>query len=191
MTGYVSTRFYRAPEIMLSWKNYTESVDLWSAGCIISEMLTGHILFPGMDHVHHMNLILELLGSPSETVLDKICGEKTKGYLMMLPHQEGLDMRTSIYASEAVPDLAVDLMERLLVLDPTVRITAAQAVQHPFFDSVREAEMDEAQDRHSYDSAGFDQLSLEELRAAIEAEVGLFESGRSRDLIEPNPLKQY
>ena len=49
MTGYVSTRYYRAPEIMLTWQKYDVAVDIWSAGCIFAEMLEGKPLFPGKD----------------------------------------------------------------------------------------------------------------------------------------------
>lgn len=49
MTGYVSTRYYRAPEIMLTWQKYDVAVDVWSAGCIFAEMLEGKPLFPGKD----------------------------------------------------------------------------------------------------------------------------------------------
>ena len=47
MTGYVATRWYRAPEIMLNWMHYTTTVDVWSCGCIMAELLTGRTLFPG------------------------------------------------------------------------------------------------------------------------------------------------
>ena len=49
MTGYVATRWYRAPEIMLNWMHYHQTVDIWSVGCIMAEMLTGKTLFPGTD----------------------------------------------------------------------------------------------------------------------------------------------
>jgi p38 MAP kinase len=49
MTGYVSTRYYRAPEIMLMWKKYDVAIDIWSMGCIFAEMLEGKPLFPGKD----------------------------------------------------------------------------------------------------------------------------------------------
>lgn len=49
MTGYVSTRYYRAPEIMLTWQKYDVAVDIWSVGCIFAEMLEGKPLFPGKD----------------------------------------------------------------------------------------------------------------------------------------------
>ena len=49
MTGYVATRYWRAPEIMLSWMHYGMEVDIWSVGCIMAELLTGQVLFPGTD----------------------------------------------------------------------------------------------------------------------------------------------
>ena len=51
MTGYVATRYWRAPEIMLNWMHYDEKVDMWSVGCIMAELLTGQVLFPGTDRI--------------------------------------------------------------------------------------------------------------------------------------------
>ncbi|MEQ2163748.1 Mitogen-activated protein kinase 14A, partial [Goodea atripinnis] len=51
MTGYVATRWYRAPEIMLNWMHYNMTVDIWSVGCIMAELLTGRTLFPGTDRI--------------------------------------------------------------------------------------------------------------------------------------------
>lgn len=51
MTGYVATRWYRAPEIMLNWMHYNQTVDIWSVGCIMAELLTSRTLFPGTDRI--------------------------------------------------------------------------------------------------------------------------------------------
>ena len=75
MTGYVSTRYYRAPEIMLTWQKYDVEVDIWSAGCIFAEMLEGKPLFPGKDHVNQFSIITELLGTPPDDVISTICSE--------------------------------------------------------------------------------------------------------------------
>jgi p38 MAP kinase len=58
MTGYVSTRYYRAPEIMLTWQKYDVAVDIWSTGCIFAEMLEGKPLFPGKDRTSSYDFIL-------------------------------------------------------------------------------------------------------------------------------------
>lgn len=75
MTGYVSTRYYRAPEIMLTWQKYDVEVDIWSAGCIFAEMLEGKPLFPGKDHVNQFSIITELLGTPPDDVIHTIASE--------------------------------------------------------------------------------------------------------------------
>ena len=65
MTEYVATRWYRAPEIMLTFKQYTKAIDLWSVGCILAEMLSGKPLFPGRDYHHRLTLNLDVLGTPT------------------------------------------------------------------------------------------------------------------------------
>lgn len=75
MTGYVATRYYRAPEIMLTWRKYDAEVDIWSAACIFAEMIEGKPLFPGKDHVHQFSMITELLGTPSDDVCKTISSE--------------------------------------------------------------------------------------------------------------------
>lgn len=57
MTEYVATRWYRAPEIMLTFKEYTKAIDVWSVGCILAEMLSGKPLFPGKDCPSHPSTI--------------------------------------------------------------------------------------------------------------------------------------
>jgi p38 MAP kinase len=78
MTGYVSTRYYRAPEIMLTWQKYDVEVDIWSAGCIFAEMLEGKPLFPGKDHVNQFSIITELLGTPPDDVINTIASENVR-----------------------------------------------------------------------------------------------------------------
>lgn len=72
MTGYLSTKYYRAPEIMLTYQSYGEQVDIWSAGCIFAEMLQGKPLFAGRDHMDEFCAITRLLGTPDEDILARI-----------------------------------------------------------------------------------------------------------------------
>ncbi len=129
MTGYVSTRYYRAPEIMLTWQKYGVEVDIWSAGCIFAEMIDGRPLFPGNDHVHQFSIITELLGSPPPDVIDTICSENTLRFVRSLPHRERIPLSTRFPNVE--PE-AIDLLERMLVFDPKKRITAAEGLAHPY-----------------------------------------------------------
>ena len=59
ITGYVATRWYSAPEIMLNWMQYNDRVDVWSVGCILAELLSGKALFPGNDHVNQLQKIMQ------------------------------------------------------------------------------------------------------------------------------------
>jgi mitogen-activated protein kinase 1/3 len=49
LTDYITTRWYRAPEVLLSWKNYSKAIDIWSVGCILAEMIARKPLFPGHE----------------------------------------------------------------------------------------------------------------------------------------------
>ncbi|CEP63227.1 mitogen-activated protein kinase HOG1 LALA0_S07e05336g [Lachancea lanzarotensis] len=129
MTGYVSTRYYRAPEIMLTWQKYNVEVDIWSAGCIFAEMIEGKPLFPGKDHVHQFSIITDLLGSPPEDVINTICSVNTLKFVTSLPHRDPVSFSDRFKNVE--PD-AVDLLEKMLVFDPNKRITAADALTHPY-----------------------------------------------------------
>ena len=88
MTGYVSARYYRAPEIILSWEQYDNKVDIWSAGCIFAEMLKGSPLFPGKDHVDHFLNITEVLGTPPDNLIEIIGGKNTLRFIKSLPERE-------------------------------------------------------------------------------------------------------
>ena len=76
LTEYVATRWYRAPEIMLNSKAYTISIDVWSVGCIVSEMLGNRPLFPGKHYLNQLSLILNVVGTPSPDDMKCIHNEK-------------------------------------------------------------------------------------------------------------------
>lgn len=80
MTGYVSTRYYRAPEIMLTWKRYNEKADIWSAACIFAEMLLGEPLFLGKNHIDQFCVITKLLGSLPDHVISHITSPNVRSF---------------------------------------------------------------------------------------------------------------
>ena len=81
LTEYVVTRYYRAPEIMLSSHHYSKKIDVWSVGCSFAELLTKKFLFPGENYIAQIKLIIEALGSPSEEDLNFISNESAKKYV--------------------------------------------------------------------------------------------------------------
>ncbi|XP_060044853.1 mitogen-activated protein kinase 11 isoform X2 [Erinaceus europaeus] len=130
MTGYVATRWYRAPEIMLNWMHYNQTVDIWSVGCIMAELLQGKALFPGNDYIDQLKRIMEVVGTPSPEVLAKISSEHARTYIQSLPPMPQKDLRTIFHRANP---LAVDLLERMLVLDSDQRVSAAEALAHAYF----------------------------------------------------------
>ncbi|XP_072699522.1 mitogen-activated protein kinase 11 isoform X3 [Canis lupus baileyi] len=130
MTGYVATRWYRAPEIMLNWMHYNQTVDIWSVGCIMAELLQGKALFPGNDYIDQLKRIMEVVGTPSPEVLAKISSEHARTYIQSLPPMPQKDLRSIFHGANP---LAVDLLGRMLVLDSDQRVSAADALAHAYF----------------------------------------------------------
>ncbi|RAL12714.1 mitogen-activated protein kinase mpkC [Aspergillus homomorphus CBS 101889] len=129
MTGYVSTRYYRAPEIMLTWQRYGKQVDIWSAGCIVAEMLRGKPLFPGKDHINQFFLITEALGSPPDEVIQRISTKTTLQIVQSLGKRKPPVWGSLFPGADAQ---AVDLLAKMLVIDPDKRISAEEALEHPY-----------------------------------------------------------
>ncbi|KAJ7097028.1 kinase-like domain-containing protein [Mycena belliarum] len=125
MTGYVSTRYYRAPEIMLTWQKYDHAVDIWSVGCIFAEMLEGTPLFPGKDHVHQFELITQMLGTPSDEVINTITNESTRRFVESLPKRARTPLSERMRTTD--PD-ALALLEKMLVFDPHTRLDATEGL---------------------------------------------------------------
>lgn len=129
MTEYVATRWYRAPEIMLTFKQYTkvrialintsfelkysQAIDIWSVGCILAEMLSGKPLFPGRDYHHQLTLILDILGTPTLDEFYAITTRRSRDYIRALPFKKRRPF--SQLFPEASP-LAVDFLTKTLVI---------------------------------------------------------------------------
>ena len=129
MTAYVATRWYRAPEVMLSFSEYTQAIDMWSVACIFAEMLGRRYLFPGENYVHQLNLILNVLGTPSEPLIQRIGSTRAQEYLRSLGSVIPAPL-DRIYPQASKE--AVDLLGAMLRFDPLERITAADALKQPF-----------------------------------------------------------
>ncbi|KAK1364310.1 Mitogen-activated protein kinase [Heracleum sosnowskyi] len=129
MTGYVVTRWYRAPELLLNCSEYTAAVDIWSVGCILGEILTRQPLFPGEHYLHQMRLITELIGSPDDASLGFLRSDHGQRNLSQLPRC--IKQPFSTIFPNTSPG-AVDLLEKMLIFDPHRRITVDDALLHPY-----------------------------------------------------------
>lgn len=130
MTEYVATRWYRAPEIMLTFQEYTTAMDIWSCGCILAEMITGKPLFPGRDYHHQLWLILEVLGTPSYQDFEQIKSKRAKEYIANLPLRPRVPWKI-VLGQHVNPD-AIDLLDKMLTFNPDKRIGASEALKHPY-----------------------------------------------------------
>jgi len=135
MTEYVVTRWYRAPELLLSCTEYTTAIDVWSVGCIFAELLGRKPLFPGKDYVHQLNLITKVIGSPAEEDLEFITSEKARRYIRSLPFYTRVNF-SKLYPTSS--ELAIDLIDKMLVFDPAKRITVEEALAHPYLNSLHD-----------------------------------------------------
>uniref|UniRef100_A0A3Q1F7Y8 mitogen-activated protein kinase n=1 Tax=Acanthochromis polyacanthus TaxID=80966 RepID=A0A3Q1F7Y8_9TELE len=134
MTGYVVTRWYRAPEVILNWMHYTQTVDIWSAGCIMAEMLLGKPLFKGNDRIldwSQSSLIVSDVDFPN------LCHVSAKNYIRSLTKVPKKDLH-SIFSKAS--SNAVCVLEKMLLLDPERRVSASEALDLPFFSEFRDTE---------------------------------------------------
>merc|ERR1712027_24238 len=170
MTGYVATRWYRAPEIMLNWMHYNHTVDLWSVGCIMAEMLTGKTLFPGSDHIDQLTRILLLCGTPTQETMDKITSEEARNYIRSMKYMEKKNF--SEYFKGANP-LAIDLLEKMLELDADKRIHAGQALSPPYLAQFADPSDEPISLAYDQTFEGFD-LTVDQWKEYVWSEVKNF-----------------
>ncbi|KAJ5290548.1 uncharacterized protein N7443_010801 [Penicillium atrosanguineum] len=168
MTGYVVTRYYRAPEIMLTWQKYTYAVDIWSVGCIVAEMLLRRVLFAGKDHVHQFTLITDLLGKPPKEVMERVYSKNTLEFVESLPEREPIPL-TSLFR-DADPQ-AINLVEKMLNLDPERRITTTDALKHPYVSTYHDPEDEPVFEKHIDWSLLDSELSADEWKSNMYFEI--------------------
>ncbi|XP_041990779.1 mitogen-activated protein kinase 20-like [Salvia splendens] len=137
-TDYVATRWYRAPELCGSFfSKYTPAIDIWSIGCIFAEVVTGKPLFPGKNVVHQLDMITDLLGTPSMDTISHVRNEKARKYLTSMRKKQPVPFAQKFPNADP---LALRLLERLLAFDPKDRPTAEQALADPYFKGLAKAE---------------------------------------------------
>lgn len=164
MTEYVATRWYRAPEVMLSFKEYSKAIDMWSVGCILAEMINGRPLFPGRDYHHQLGLILDVLGTPVMEDFYEITSSRSKDYLRALPFRKRRNLKD---LCPKATDNAIDLLKQCLTFSPRKRITVEQALEHPYLEPYHDPQDEPAADPlppHFFD---FDHIPEQLSRGAL------------------------
>ncbi|KAL6494971.1 hypothetical protein OROGR_030890 [Orobanche gracilis] len=123
MTSRVITLWYRPPELLLGATYYGVGVDLWSAGCILAELLAGKPILRGRTEVEQLHKIFKLCGSPSEEYWKKARFPNATLYKPQQPYK-----RCIAETFKDIPQTALSLIENLLAIDPDARGTAAAAL---------------------------------------------------------------
>lgn len=180
-TDYVSTRWYRAPEVLLQASAYTPSIDMWAVGAILAELFTLSPLFPGENEIDQLSKICTVLGTPDHSVWPegmnlphsnrfRFCQKQTRNLWELIPNA----------SSEAI-----DLIKQLCSWDPQRRPTAEQALHHPFFNVGKWTPRAFHDDSYS---------RMDESRANPRLELGLGLGTESDDLdltlsLKPSSLK--
>ncbi|KKZ63467.1 non-specific serine/threonine protein kinase [[Emmonsia] crescens] len=135
----VVTLWYRAPDVLLGSRTYNTSIDIWSAGCIMAEMYTGRPLFPGTTNEDQLQKIFRLMGTPSERSWPGISSfPEYKPNFQVFATQ---DLRLIL---PQIDQLGLDLLSRMLQLRPEMRISAADALRHRWFQDLNQLQAQQA-----------------------------------------------
>ena len=129
MTDYVATRWYRAPEIITGWVEYTKAVDMWAVGCILAELLGRKPLWPGSDSQHQLELICQCVGKPGPETIDRIQTPEIRDFVLSIPNNRPVAFH------DLYPDAnprACDLLRELLIFEPERRCDVEAALAHPY-----------------------------------------------------------
>lgn len=124
---YISTRWYRAPECLLTNGYYGAKMDIWACGCCFYEMLTLQPLFPGGDEIDQLNRIHKLHGSPSPELLGRF---KHLQYTVDFPKQPKIDLYTFM---SGFSTKAIDVLKKMIQYNPDMRPNANVLMNYPYF----------------------------------------------------------
>ncbi|EXJ80365.1 CMGC/GSK protein kinase [Capronia coronata CBS 617.96] len=141
--SYICSRYYRAPELIFGATNYTTKIDVWSTGCVMAELMLGQPLFPGESGIDQLVEIIKVLGTPTRDQIRTMNPNYMEHkFPQIKPHPFNKVFR------KASPD-AIELISALLEYTPTQRLSAIEAMCHPFFDELRDPNTRLPDSRHA------------------------------------------
>ncbi|GMH38202.1 hypothetical protein BSKO_06086 [Bryopsis sp. KO-2023] len=130
LTPQVFTLWYRGPELLLGCCEYGTALDMWAVGCIFAELLRGKPLFPGKTEFECLRMMCQRLGTPTPDIWKDIV-DLPNYQKIVLPAYDSRTLKNDVpKASEC----AIDLLRGFLAYDPKQRLTAEEALQHPYFE---------------------------------------------------------
>ena len=133
--SYICSRYYRPPELILEATEYTTQVDVWSIGCVIAELVLNKPIFPGKSKLDQLFEIIKILGTPSNEQIKDI--NPNYHHKQKLPFVQSKDWFL-FFQDKINDDEYIDLVSKLLVYEPDLRLSPYKALCHPFFDELRD-----------------------------------------------------
>ncbi|XP_025935364.1 MAPK/MAK/MRK overlapping kinase [Apteryx rowi] len=127
-TEYISTRWYRAPECLLTDGYYSYKMDMWSAGCVFYEITSLQPLFPGSNELDQISKIHDVIGTPANKTLNKF--KQSRIVSFDFPFKKGTGIPPLVHN---LSPKGFSLLYAMIKYDPDERIAAHQALQHPYF----------------------------------------------------------
>ena len=132
--GKVGTWTYWAPEQVDEKRAYDQQVDMWSLGTMIPEMVTGHPMFPGDSEIDEIFKIFRVLGTPNETLWTGV--SQLPDFKTNFPKWQPKQLREVVPQTDRLNDEGLDLVKHMLLYTPQARITAKDALEHPYFNGL-------------------------------------------------------
>ena len=130
--AYICSRYYRAPELIFGCTYYTTAIDIWSIGCVIGEFIKGRPLFAGESGIDQLVEIIKLLGTPSRKQMSSM-NSFFEGYKFPF-----IKVKTWEQFFDGTDELTIEFLKRLICYSPQDRITAIEALAHPWFDEIKQ-----------------------------------------------------
>lgn len=171
---YICARYYRAPEIVFGWSHYTCAIDIWSAGCVMAEMISLQPIFPGKNSVDQLARIVKILGPPSDEQLTAMGQDprRFKPSTPKTPEELTRALEGALINMNQVSKEGFAFLRALLVYDPTIRLTALKALSHVYFASITGIDADAAQKNKITDAASSQTQTVLDDRLTLDSAEG-------------------
>jgi glycogen synthase kinase 3 beta len=135
--SYICSRYYRAPELIFGNTDYDSSIDIWSFGCVIAEMLIGKPFFQGENTIDQLLQIIKILGTPDAEQLSYLNRNNTLNCYQFPPVKPY--SLTKLFSGK--PKEIINLLQKIFVYEPNKRLTALEIMAHPFFDELKTSDL--------------------------------------------------
>lgn len=180
ITHYVATRWYRAPELILSRRKYGKPVDMWAVGCILGELYGRRPMFIGDNQLHQVTEICKVIGTPSRKVL--LSYESSAAFDFFSSSKPSFLAKDWSELFPQACDDAINLISELVCWDSSKRLTVERALASPFFNKIRNVDDEPVMDKPFDFSFEWKIDSIEDMKTLLEDEVQKFRDKMSQSI---------